>query len=832
MEKEQALRLWDSLYKGSEIAYDYASHIMKREDFRNSDSKSGWDVDYKQPLTRGGNTSMYNYIPTSLSTKKVRDGRIAFTIGNFKYEVRKGSVYGTFHIIDVTDRQNLIDMEPSSFNQSPSFNEERMRKSLERKDGTIADFDSLFVYRNPVDHNIITPDENAQSLLLDGEITKGEQEVAREIEVCTEVPDNDETIEIEPQIEEKEEAQLLEESEADNSLQDELEEKDRAIKKLEDEIDSLREIISKQEEISNELTNKRFELQKQAFEDEQKITSLNRLIEEKDQQIRSVLEEDEQLKDELSSLSNEKVTLSNQTQQEAEKRAELRNYIDTLFSQESDKILALKEENKELKDKLVETTDSLSKENEEKIQTLKKERDELSEQLLSYQEEIKALNAEKEELLSQKDDDVIKLKEKENKIDELNTKINDLSLELENAKFSLNESLNFKNGINTEIEAFKKEKEYISLGGDLNKYCEFAKLLERESLDVKEGLEKHPEFTLKKGVFFDVRAEAIDIDEDVSLFDERLQRKEKAISYFNSLFPNKEAFDFADREIRIEEYQNKESRFGWDYVLYDEEKKDEINNILIANLKSLADFKRDESFKSNGKNFEVAEVEGVKSITSKETLTNPYSFTLALNASAKEMERGSELVYIFIRILGTKSKAIQQFADMVDRAARKCAPKSYINTRFEKDGQIDYLFLTFDGAKDDVYQEALRVAILTNSYRKAMNQQEGINAIIVLDKVELDSPILKYVSFQNLAKNTNDLGLKAIMYDLIQSVINATITKGIHIGKNIDSDIDYNQFSNRDRIIPSKMAGKDFAQLYKELYGYKELPMIYNIMNK
>ena len=44
MTKEQALILWDQLFLGAEVAYDYASHEIHRDDYQNDENGFGKDL--------------------------------------------------------------------------------------------------------------------------------------------------------------------------------------------------------------------------------------------------------------------------------------------------------------------------------------------------------------------------------------------------------------------------------------------------------------------------------------------------------------------------------------------------------------------------------------------------------------------------------------------------------------------------------------------------------------------------------------------------------------------------------------------------------------------
>lgn len=126
MEKEQALKLWEKLFGDREIAYDYSSHPMKKEDFNNPNSQYSWNLDFIKPSMAGGLNNESNLLPTALATMNIREGKNSFRIGKFLYEVRKGHQYGTYAIFDVTDRNHPVNMEPDDENQEKAFNDLRI----------------------------------------------------------------------------------------------------------------------------------------------------------------------------------------------------------------------------------------------------------------------------------------------------------------------------------------------------------------------------------------------------------------------------------------------------------------------------------------------------------------------------------------------------------------------------------------------------------------------------------------------------------------------------------------------------------------------------------
>ena len=127
MNREEALKLWDELYLKEEIAYDYASHPMKRDLFEDSSSPLGWTIDVIQYNPSCYIDKRFNYIPCSIFVKQLREEKNCFKIGKHIFEVRKGKNHGQYIIYDITDKEHPLNMDPSDENQDKEFNLKRKR---------------------------------------------------------------------------------------------------------------------------------------------------------------------------------------------------------------------------------------------------------------------------------------------------------------------------------------------------------------------------------------------------------------------------------------------------------------------------------------------------------------------------------------------------------------------------------------------------------------------------------------------------------------------------------------------------------------------------------
>ena len=335
MDKEQALRIWDRLFPGREVAYDYASHPLRREDCQNRESAEGWDVDFVKPLSQGGTTAMENLLPAAFSTILLRGGRTSFSIGEKIYEVRRGRAYKTFALFDVTDRQHPIDLTPDEENQDPEYNRRRMDESLGKtvSDPRRKDFNAPL--RNSLLDRVIQK-EGAED---QGDLpSEGKAEQSRPIDeegtngVPAPIPETVEGSpeESRPALEEREspmeeealpteEGPALEEDRTEKEDGQKDDERERIIVELREEIERLRQEREQREEEYKAL--------------EERLRSLQETRAELESQLRQQEDEKERSRQELEGqilrLQHSKEELETVVQQRDEEEKELKERLDS-----------------------------------------------------------------------------------------------------------------------------------------------------------------------------------------------------------------------------------------------------------------------------------------------------------------------------------------------------------------------------------------------------------------------------------------------------------------------------------------------------------------------
>lgn len=317
-------------------------------------------------------------------------------------------------------------------------------------------------------------------------------------------------------------------------------------------------------------------------------------------------------------------------------------------------------------------------------------------------------------------------------------------------------------------------------------------------------------------------------DADVSYLTRDIEREKTAKKLFALVFGADvyETGDFAGRVIRFDDYRNEKSQYGWDFEKLDSDGGLTKDNVVLANLKSLRDFSPEGDFATNGHHFCVVERDGKKVLDSSEFITNPYDYNQAMRVIDSQMTKKKPLVYVFIKFTGVLGDILKKdnrmkFDDLIERTVRRCCPNSYLDTKIIK----DYTFLTFDVSCDGAYKEIYRYTILLNSYRTVFKKEKMLNAIIVLDEVEVPLNYRNF-TFDQLVNEANDIDLRALKYCFNNtSIIDSMIKRAVHIGPNI---IDKLPVKVKD--LPESGIGKgNFAAAYSFDKRYYEVPYAYKI---
>lgn len=1027
MDKTKAFEIWENLFGDNLVAYDFASHPMKKEDFQNKDSHYGWDIDEIKPYLN----RMDNNIPCSINTINFRQKKNSFKVGNNLFEVRKGKVYGTFSIYDITDRNNPINMEPTPENQDPTFNRERfhqiavsknhslnnkfnivnpksiinnvLNERLEENDISADDFSYLFEdeEENELDEETVVEDNLQEETIVEEnniqeEVTPVETESQVNEEAINEEPITEEEVteenssldtqEIEtPIVEENvtqeinedhhliedeslEEEEIVQEEVMDDNLAEtpyetierlkkELQEKEDLISSLSDEKENMKK---ENEEMKISLEGDKKQIDEILVINETLKNQINQQLEKSNSDLETLKKEKDQLESELSESKDANVSLSEQmnmiqadSTQNLEslrlKNEELENKNSSLIQekenilsqleslknqneiQDNDKNLKIDElthsleekehnyqelssklssfqilldekdkEKESLKSSLTDEKISLVTENDklkEEILKLRQENEEILNKSKNLEENYNQLNAQNEltdgqiSTLNDENDKLVhELEQKNIQLDEINKKYSDSLMEKEElekkiqegneaviklqSELKVNEEERQRNVAKSDIltdkvtklendyDSLKNEKEklsydittlqnesdqdkrkilYLSLNGKIEFFEDAISYLNENRLDFNsENLlslfDIHPEMKNESEKELEaIKGEATLLDTEVVEYskEERIQ-KDKAMNFFDQIYSleKNEVSDFAGRFIRLDEYRNENSEYGWDYRLFDKDGKEEKDNLFIANLKTLNDYCFDKKFESNSHVFEVIKENGKYKIASSTFISDPYDFSQAIRVTRNNQSKISPLIYIFVKVSGLNTsapdkEALLEFFDLMDCSSKRACPESFVEMKTVTGGNGNYALITFDGNIKNSYKEVLDYTILLNSYRREYWKQGKLNAVIVLN--EVDVPFSKrHLDYDALLTETKDDELRALKYEFNMAVINSTIKRTIHIGPRILDKLPLDQ----NLLKPSQIGQGNFAQMYRFNKEFKVYNFVYSLSHK
>ena len=1007
MDKQQAFQIWESFFGDKQVAYDFASHPMKKEDFQNRQSHYGWDIDLKKPFLN----RMDNYLPCSLNTIGFRQGKPTFKVGNNLFEIRKGKVYGTFSIFDITDRNHPINCDPTSENQDPEYNRARFhsiavsyrpeRVTDPRVNISISDiFDNAlneFASENASDE-YSDDEENESEESYDEENSEEESDEYSEEESEDEVEEesmeeeeeystqesdsaeeeseeyadsDDEVSDDETEEEEEEsESEILEDETAEES--DEYSEETESTQDVEEpeeqeEYSDDEEIQEESSEESDqeEQSQEENQTEQHDFEDiiaanhalKEKIAILTIEAEQNQNRIKELTEEKETLNYELEmnkeanedlskSLNeaqnrlsedqgsqNEEITaLRNQLEEEKRKTEELQNRLSSFenatFAQtenheddlsslknELDSISAEKNHLASDNEMLLREKESLqqqlisSRQHEEEIQkqldnltqedkTLKASYNQLDAQSEMIDDQIAVLNQENAKLLKKEEDNRLQIEELTKRCENLTmeldranisasegdgakealrkaqserdiaiedkkrseartTTLNDKLIEMQNElaaketqytqeKAAINAELKQKNDT---IESLQKERDdsirkilFINYGGDENSYDIFqsyveANFMEFNADNIQSILIAHPEWKKQENIMVgNIHGESMMVDSEIIPSPvSNNERREKARNFYAEIYgeDKTEISDFAGRYIRLNDFENKNSEYGWDYALINPDGEEVKDNVFIANLKSIKDYKFNQVFESNGHSYQTISQQGKYKISSADFITDPYDFTEALRVSKNNVGKISPLIYLFVKAVGINTsepnqESLMELFDILDRTVKRCCPTSFIEMKTVVGaGKGNYAFITFDGAQDEAYREVLDYAMLLNSYRREFRKQEKLNAVIVLNEVDV-SFSKRHLDYDALLAETRDDELRALRYEFNMTVINSLIKRTIHIGPRILDKLPLDQ----NLLKPSQIGQGNFAKMYRFNQEFKVYNYVYSLSFK
>ena len=598
-----------------------------------------------------------------------------------------------------------------------------------------------------------------------------EEEVIEESK--EEIIDQQEQIEAEESEEKEVQEEVKEETKTEP--QEEQEESEE-IDEEEKEIEESEENEEDTQEIVNEKYSHRFET----------LLNLNKEEIKKDLERISLEKAKKEMKAE-----EEKVKEKEKERQEQEEINKLNSFLSQekyktkVFKKPSNE--AVNNRRKEVDEVAKVLVEDIKKEKQEKKEQEEKARREYEERIRLEQEELERKKKEEEIKEAQK-----RMQEELAKMDEKQAEVNEITKEKED-----NEKEIPTKNIDPDLIQLTAELKKEELEKEIEETRELEKLVQEEYSNDQENtiqiadeseleeLEEQTETSQQEEA--EESFEKEETEEKEESIEEKERKKEEVVAkqLFRKVYGDKaeKGKDFAGRTIKFSDYGNINSETGWNYILLKDSFGVDLENIILANVQTLEDFKMNQKFESNGHTFFVTKVGEKNILQSDDVLINPFSYYEAKRLANINKKKKNTLIYMYIRCtefdgLSVQSENFNIFADFVQRSIFKMIVSSLVKYEIGK----DYIFIALDGEKSEAYEEAYNYAILLNSYRKELKKDKIINAIIVLSLME--------IHHLNINKSVKDLVLvdptfKAVVEELSKKNIDPTIKRAIHIGPEV-----------------------------------------------
>ena len=598
---------------------------------------------------------------------------------------------------------------------------------------------------------------------LKKEETKAQEEPKQEVKEEAKLSEEVEEIIEEKEEEQPQEEEVLEEinEEIDQEAQDDIPTPpiQEEIPQEEEEIEEEKEEKVEPEEIEEQLQD----VEEQEVEDSEETQEIvnekynhrfDTLLKINKEEIRRDLERlsFEKAKKEMKE-EEEKARLKEQERarekEEQEEQKKLKDYIgqENYKTKIFKKADLIKEERKEVEEVAKIVADDIEKKKQEKREQEERERK-------AYEEKLRL-----EEKAKQEEEERARLEEERIKEEE---------------RKKIEEELKKKN---KEIQEEVQETDFIKITEEL----------ERQAIEEnQENIESLGDL-LEGDIPSQDQETTIQLEDEEENEETEKKRKEEIVAkqLFRKIYGDnaEKGKDFAGRTIAFSDYANYSSDTGWDYILLKDTFGIELENVVLANVQTLGEFKLNQKFESNGHTFYMTKVGEKNILQSDDVLINPFSYYEAKRLSNINKKTKKNLVYLYIKCteydgLSVQSEHFNIFVDFIQRSIYKMIITSLVKFEVGK----DYIFISLDGDRNEAFEEAYNYAVLLNSYRKELKKDKIINAIIVLSSME--------THHLNINKSSKDIALidstfKAIVEELSKKTIDPTIKRAIHIGPEV-----------------------------------------------
>ncbi len=272
-------------------------------------------------------------------------------------------------------------------------------------------------------------------------------------------------------------------------------------------------------------------------------------------------------------------------------------------------------------------------------------------------------------------------------------------------------------------------------------------------------------------------------------------------------YTEEEEKDFANREIHYDDFQNEESKYGWDICLINTQVGPIEGNLTIANIETIKEKNNKNSFTANGYKFQIHKDEnGDYSFFSPDIIADKYDINSILKFINAE-DRHIFISYTIIDLTNAKKYRSNEFDFILIKVAKLIQGlvidmNNFIRTEINENNIIVY----FDCEYQSDTRKVMEFNILLNTYKIMFENKHKISIDIASDLID----ILENYKFLTLTKliECND------SIECLIKCLNTQRYSTMYIGKCMKENIDIKQYKMSDYRIFNNIPGMNY-QVYE-----------------
>ncbi len=115
--KDNALKLWAERYGNQQTVIDFSGRKMTRGQYGDQTSKTGWNIDHRQPQANGGTNHKNNLEIVNVKTNNEKSDKTSFEANGKKYHIVKDNEKFSYKIEEINKELPSIDPKKMSLNE-------------------------------------------------------------------------------------------------------------------------------------------------------------------------------------------------------------------------------------------------------------------------------------------------------------------------------------------------------------------------------------------------------------------------------------------------------------------------------------------------------------------------------------------------------------------------------------------------------------------------------------------------------------------------------------------------------------------------------------------